>query len=107
MNKQALLPTGNSAWKCRLLLGIVLLACAPSTAHGQQLVFGELVRIDSLIVGRVLSGRDGQLVFVRGREEITEPRPDTIRVSMDSVSIERSVDRDFCTGSGFLDKSAA
>ena len=81
MNKQTLLP----------ILGIMLLAHAPSTAQAQQLVAGDLVRIDSQIVGRVVSGQEGQLVLVRGRRDIRIPRPDTIRVSMDSVSIERSL----------------
>ena len=44
MNKQALLPTRNSTWKCGLLLGMLLLAHAPSQAHG-QLVAGDMIRV--------------------------------------------------------------
>ena len=89
MKEQTLRLPGNSVLKCGLLLGIILLAYAPSIALGQQLVAGDLVRVDSQIVGTVLSGRDGQLVLVRGRQDIRIPRPDTIRVLMDNVSIER------------------
>ena len=67
MNKQVLFSIAISALKLCFFLGTLLLVLAPSTAHGQQLVAhdrvilepGDLVRIDSLIVGRVLSGQDG------------------------------------------------
>ncbi len=45
MNKQAPLPAGNPAWKCGLFLRMLLLAQAPSTAHGQQLVAGDVIRV--------------------------------------------------------------
>lgn len=43
MNKQ--FSTGNSAVTRRLLLGMLLLATAPSTAHAQQLVVGDMIRV--------------------------------------------------------------
>ena len=45
MKKQALLPTGNAVLKRGLLLGIILLAHAPLTALGQELVAGETIRL--------------------------------------------------------------
>jgi len=45
MEKHSLLPTGDSAWKCCLFLGMLLLAHVPSTAHGQQLVTGDAIRV--------------------------------------------------------------
>ena len=45
MNKQTLLATRNSARKCGLFLGMLLLAHGPSPAHGQQLVAGDMIRV--------------------------------------------------------------
>ena len=107
MNKQALLPTGNSAWKCRLLLGILLLAHVPSTAHGQQLVAGDTIRV-----------RPSQSTEPRGQWTVEQPKPrwtewtegtvvqltpDTVwyqssgsvsPISMDNADIQRPTHRD-------------
>ena len=45
MKEQTLRLPGNSVLKCGLLLGIILLAQAPLTAHGQQLVAGDTIRV--------------------------------------------------------------
>ena len=45
MKEQTLRLPGNSVLKCGLLLGILLLAHAPSTAHGQQLTAGDSIRV--------------------------------------------------------------
>ena len=45
MKEQTLRLPGNSVLKRGLLLGILLLAHAPSTAHGQQLVAGDTIRV--------------------------------------------------------------
>ena len=88
-------------WQARVpyaLFALLLIAHAPLTAQGQQLAGrtdpfsqGELVRIDSQIVGRVLSQRGGQLTVALGRSDLRIGRSDTIGVSIDSVSIERPI----------------
>ena len=94
MKKQALLTTGNPAWKYRLLLGIVLLAHAPSTAQAQQLVAGAMIRV------RASQSTGTERGWTEG--SVDRLTPDTLwyqsggsvsAMSWDNVELERSTFR--------------
>jgi hypothetical protein len=59
-------------------------------AHN-RLSRGDLIRIDSRVVGRVLSVSNGQIEVLPGTEDVSEPRPDTVRISRAGTVIERAV----------------
>ncbi len=95
MKKHGLLPTGNPALKCGLLLGILLPANAPSTAQGQQLVAGDAVRVSAP------QSREPSPPWIEGT--VVRVKPDTLwyeargsvsSISVDNVEIQRPTFRD-------------
>lgn len=90
MNKQALLPTGNSAWKCGLLVGFLLLAHAPSTAHGQQLVAGDTIRVRaSQSTGRGRGWTEGSVVRLASDTLWYQASGTVLPISVDGTQIQR------------------
>ena len=91
MEKHSLLPTGDSAWKCCLFLGMLLLAPAPSTAHGQQLFAGDSIRV------RTSQSTEPGRQWTEGR--VVRLTPDTLwyqasgnvsPISMENAEIQRA-----------------
>jgi hypothetical protein len=75
-------------------------AAAVAAQAPDRLARGDLIRIDAEVVGRVLSVSDGQIEVLPGTAELSEPRPDTARISRDGTVIERAAGGGPQTGLG-------
>lgn len=72
-----------------LALGASVASVAAQAPAG--LSRGDLIRIDSGVVGRVLSVGDGRIEVVRGTADLSEPRRDTVSIQRGDAMIERAV----------------
>ena len=92
MEKHSLLPTGDSAWKCCLFLGMLLLAHAPSTAHGQQLVTGDAIRVRaSRSTEPDPQWTDATVVRLTPDTLWYQARGSVLPISMENAEIQRAV----------------
>ncbi len=81
---------GDSPWKRRLLLGVLLLVNAPSTAHGQQLLRGDTIRV------RTPEGRWTEATMFRLTSDTLwyQSSGNVSPISMDIANIQRPTQRD-------------
>ena len=90
MNKQTLLPARNSTWRYGLLLGTLLLAHAPSPAHG-QLVAGDVIRIKaSQSTGTGRGWSEGSVVRLAPDTLWYQSSGSVSALSWDDVELERA-----------------